>query len=67
MFLISTARNKVDSFPTSNITANMSIEASRDAAPKITIVRDLQDRQIAYVDSNVGYAAAVERISPSYQ
>lgn len=45
----------------------MSTESSRSAAPKITIVRDAQDRQIAYVDINTGYAAAVEKIGPSYQ
>lgn len=45
----------------------MSAEASHSAAPKITIVRDIQDRQIAYVDTKIGYAAAVEKVGPSYQ
>ncbi|KAJ4386218.1 hypothetical protein N0V93_009111 [Gnomoniopsis smithogilvyi] len=45
----------------------MSAEASHSAAPKITIVRDTQDRQIAYVDTKIGYAAAVENVGPSYQ
>lgn len=57
----------LNSLTTAEITANMSTEASHNTAPKITIVRDLQNRQLAYIDTTVGLAAAVEKIGPSFQ